>query len=241
MFPYSTGFMTMLQGLYSLIWIAVLMDVLSPTLDLRKLPPWSASEGLVVLTAIFTLALAVGTVMNTVSRNVFRRTKELWASEVLTSRSVRERLDRIGALRPTGGPSLAEVHAADGRERVRTAGEFVHAIEHVLWIRAPHVNQNIEIYRDQYRLARGFILPSLILAIVLPFWEVVPRGHMGGFPLISVQLFFLAVFFAGTSMYAFRERSYRYAAARIRAFLTLEREAQRVSETSQDPHLSAIA
>jgi hypothetical protein len=240
MFPYSTGVMTLVHGLYSLLWIAILMDVASPTLDLRDLPEWSASQGLMIITALVTIALAVGSVMNTVSRNVFRRAKDQWAAQVLTSQSVKARLDGAGSLQPTGGPSLEEVGEAEGLDRVRKAGEFVHAIEHVMLIRAPHVNQSIEIYRDQYRLARGFILPSFILAIALPLWDAVPTGHLGNFPLISFQLFFLAVFFTGTSMYAFRERSYRFAAARIRAFLTLDREAQRASQVSR-AHLSAIA
>ncbi len=63
-------------------------------------------------------------------------------------------------------------------------------------------------------------------------------GHIGGFPLISLQLFFLCVLFAGVSMYAFRERSYRYAAARVRSYLALESE-QRAAQ-AEHGHLAAV-
>jgi hypothetical protein len=62
---------------------------------------------------------------------------------------------------------------------------------------------------------------------------------VGSFPLISFQLFFLAVFFAGVSMYAFRERSYRYAAARIRGYLTLAAESRQGARTTAT-HLTAV-
>jgi hypothetical protein len=44
-FPYALGVTTVVQGLYSLLWIVILMDVLSPTLDLRRIPDWSATQG----------------------------------------------------------------------------------------------------------------------------------------------------------------------------------------------------
>jgi hypothetical protein len=115
----------------------------------------------------------------------------------------------------------------------------MHALSYVLQIRAPGLYDSIQVYRDQYRLARGFIVPSLILALVLPFWEPVPAGNVGSFPVVSFQLFFLEVFFAGVAMYAFKERSYRYAAALIRSFLTLEIESRQSAET-QD-HLAAVS
>ncbi len=123
---------------------------------------------------------------------------------------------------------------------MRKAGEFLHAADYALQIRAPHIHRSIQVYRDQYRLARGFVIPSLMLAVVLPFWEPLPRGHVGQFPLISLQLFFLGVFFAGICTYAFKERSHRYAAARIRAFWMLQREAQETSRTA-GRHLSAVS
>ena len=239
-FPYSLGVTTVVQGLYSLLWIAVLMDVLSPTLDLRDLPEWSTSQGLLFACAVGTLTFALGVVMHTLSRNLFRKKKDLWAMDIVLSPSVRQRLGDLGASRPAAGPSLDEVHAAEGFERVRKAGEFMHALDYALMVRAPHVHSSIQVYRDQYRLARGFVLPSVILAFVLPFWDPVPAGHVGNFPLISFQLFFMAVLFAGISMYAFRERSYRYAAARVRSYLTLEVEAQQ-ARRGGGAHLSAVS
>ena len=49
MFPYPLGVLILLQGLYSLLWIVVLMDVLSPTLDLREVPGWSGAQTAMVL------------------------------------------------------------------------------------------------------------------------------------------------------------------------------------------------
>ncbi len=234
MFPYAPGVMTMLQGLYSLLWIVILMDVWSPTLDLRNLPEWTAPQILLLLAASFTITFAVGVVMHTLSRNLFRRSKDRWALEVLTSPTVWERLGDLESPGPTGAPTLEEVHAAKDFQRVRKAGEFMHALDYVILTRAPHLHHSIQLYREQYQLARGFILPSLLFAVVLPFWDPVPAGHVGNFPLISVQLFFLGILFAGVSMYAFKERSFRYAAARIRGFLSLqgdERKASRASST----------
>jgi hypothetical protein len=181
---------------------------------------------------IATITFALGVVMHTLSRNLFRKRRDLWALDLVMSNAVTQRLAEIGSTPPTGAPSLEEVHAAEGFDRVRKAGEFIHAIEYALITRAPHVHRSIQVYRDQYRLARGFILPSIILAFVLPFWEPVPAGHLGNFPLISFQLFFLPVLFAGVTMYAFRERVYRYDAARIRSYLTLELDAQQSERTS---------
>jgi hypothetical protein len=49
-------------------------------------------------------------------------------------------------------------------------------------------------------------------------------GAIGPFPIIRTQLFLLAILAAAVSYVAFRERSYRYAAATILAFATLEGE-----------------
>ena len=240
MFPYPLGIATLVQGLYSLLWIVILMDVISPSLDLRRLPDLSSMQLVLLIGAFVTLSFAVGTVMHAVSRNAFRKRKDDWALTVLTSPNVSERFAALGSPRPSGGPSLGEIADAEGVERVRRAGEFMHAFDHVLLLRAPDLYRSIQVYRDQYRLARGFILPSLVLALALPFWEPVPAGHMGTFPLISFQLFFLAVFFAGVSMYTFRERSLRYAAAKTRGFLTLAMEEQEAVQP-RSGHLSAIS
>jgi hypothetical protein len=239
MFPYSLGVLTLLQGFYSLLWIVILMDVLSPTLDLRRMGSGSDAQGLLMVAGLFIITFTVGVAMHTISRNLFRKIKDQWEMDVLTSAAVRQRLADHHAMRPSGGPSLQDVHDAEGFDRVRKAGEFMHALSYVLQIRAPGLYDSIQVYRDQYRLARGFIVPSLILAVVLPFWQPVPAGNVGSFPVVSFQLFFLEVFFAGVAMYAFKERSYRYAAALIRSYLTIEIETQQSAET-QD-HLAAVS
>ncbi len=238
MFPYSLGVLTIIQGMYSLLWIVILMDVLSPTLDLRDIDQWSSSQALLMVCAMSTLVFAVGIVMHTLSRNLFRRAKDLWCVDILMSQAVSQRIEDLGSCRPVGAPSIEEVHAAEGMDQVRKAGEFMHAIDYTLMSHAPHIHQAIRVYRDQYRLAREFILPSIILAFVLPFWDPIPTGHVGAFPLVSLQFFFLFVLFAGVSMYAFRERSYRYAAARVRSYLTLETE-QRSARAEAGP-LAAV-
>ena len=239
MFPYSLGVLTLLQGLYSLILIVIILDVGSPTLDLRSMGEWNSSHSLPLFAALLCVSFTVGVAMHTLSRNLFRRSKDYWDMAVLTSPAVRQRLGDLGECRPSGGPTLEEVHAAEGFDRIRKAGEFNHAVDYVLQVRAPHLHQAIQVYRDQYRMARGFILPSLGLAIVLPFWDPVPAGHVGQFPLVGVQVFFLCVSFAGVAMYAFKERSYRYAAARLRSFLTLQAEAQQQQHAGQ--HLQAVS
>ena len=223
----------------TLIAIAILMDLGSPTFDLRALPEWSLGQALPLVAALSTVTLAVGAVMHEVSRNAFRKRKDAWATEVLMSPAVKQRLDALDAMQPSGAPTLDEIHAAQGFERIRKAGEFMHALDYLLMIRAPSLHRSIQVYRDQYRLARGFVLPSIALAVVLPFWDPVPLGHVGEFPLISFQLFFLAVFFAGVSLYTFRERSYRYAGARIRGYITLAAESRQSARATVTP-LAAV-
>ena len=125
MFPYSVGVLTMLQGFYSLLWIIILMDISSPTFDLRRLPEWSGAQVGLVLAGLFTTAFAVGLVMHTLSRDLFRRYKDRWAHYVLTSPSITGRLNDLESCRPTGGPALSEVLAAEGAEGGRKAGEFI--------------------------------------------------------------------------------------------------------------------
>jgi hypothetical protein len=240
MFPYPLGVLTLLQGLYSLLWIVILMDVLSPTLDLRDVPGWSGAQTAMFLAALAMTTFAVGVAMHTLSRNLFRKMKDGWDAQVIISPGVKRRLDEGVSYRPSGGPSLDEVLAAEGTDQMRKVGEFLHAVDYVLQIRAPHIHQTIQIYRDQYRLARGFILPSLLLALVLPFWEPLPSGHVGAFPLVNLQLFFLGVFFAGICGYAFKERSHRYAAARLRGFCTLHNEGRETSREAAAPLAAVI-
>jgi hypothetical protein len=193
MFPYSLGVLTLLQGLYSLLWIAILLDWGSPTLDLRLLPDMTTAHVIGVTVVMITIAFPVGVMMHTLSRNLFRKQKDEWALDVLLSPAVIRRFQNIRL--PQG----------------------------LLY-------RTIQVYRDQYQLARGFILSSVVLAICLPFWGPIitlEAGYIGPFPLIGFQLFMLSVLFACVSFLAFRERSYRYIAAQIMAFMTLETKMQK--------------
>ena len=209
---------TLLQGFYSLFWIAVVLDVGSPTLDLRRLPTWSVGEVVVAAVLIFTLAVVIGTMMHTLSRHLFRRQKDEWSTTVLLSPSVMDRYTRLG-LTPTllrlGGTGFRDLAQAKGHERRRRAGDIMHGILYGIMCRAPHVLRTIQIYRDQYRLARGFVVPSAILAFVLPIWEPVAQiqtGVMvGPLNLVAVQFFFLGILLASVAYMTFRERSFRYA------------------------------
>ena len=106
----------------------------------------------------------------------------------------------------------------------------MHAIDYRVMARSPEVYRTIQVYRDQYRLARGFIMPSLVLGILLPLWEPIRTlegaRNLGPLPMIGVQLMLLGVLLAAISFLAFRERAFRHAAARVMSFLTLtvERE-----------------
>ena len=158
MFPYPLGVLTLLQGIYSLLWIVILIDVLSPTFDLREISTWSAAQVGLFAVSLGMITFAVGVVMQTVSRDVFRKMKDQWDTQVLTSPGVMSRLAEDEAYCPSGAPSLEEIDAAEDRAQARKAGEFLHAADYVLQIRAPHIHRSIQIYRDQYRLARGFVL-----------------------------------------------------------------------------------
>ncbi len=229
MSAFSVSAQTLLQGFYSLFWIAVVMDIGSPTLDLRRLPAWSVGEAVVAGVLIFTLAIVIGTMMHTLSRHLFRRQKDEWSTEVLLSSSVMDRYTRLGltpALLELGGTSFEDLAESDGYERRRRAGDIMHGILYGVMSRAPHVYRSIQIYRDQYRLARGFIVPSVILAFALPIWEPVAQiqsGMMvGPLNLVGIQFFFLGILLSSITFMTFRERSYRYAAALTRAFVVIQ-------------------
>jgi hypothetical protein len=229
MFPFSLGVLTILQGLYSLCWFVVLLDIGSPAFDLGNLPDWNAAQLTLVIIAIATMSAVVGVIMHTVSRNVFRRSKDLWAFKVLTSPTVRKRFKATGSLDPgLGGATLADVLDPENPDRVRHAGEFMHAIDYRVMVRSPEVYRTIQVYRDQYRLARGFVVPSLALGLLLPLWEPIRTlegvRHLGPLPLIGVQLLLLGILFAAISFLAFRERAFRHTAARVMSYLTLVAE-----------------
>ena len=103
---------------------------------------------------------------------------------------------------------------------------FMQGVEYQVLVRAPHVFATIQVYREQYRMARGFILPLAVLAFVLPFWAPVAAldgaGSIGPFPIIRSQVFMVGLLASAVSFQAFRERAYRYAAAKTLAWVTIE-------------------
>ena len=227
--PFSLGVTTLIQGVYTLMWLVVLVDVGSPTFNVQGSISWTGMHAVIAVVVLFVASAALGVVMHTVSRAVFHRVKQLWALEVLSSETVQH---RFAPLRPVevfpGGPKYDQILDEQTPDRVRKAGGFLHALEYQVMTRAPDVYRTIQVYRDQYRLARCFILPSAAFATILPFWDPVRAldvaGAIGPFPIIRTQLFLLSVLAAAVSYAAFRERSYRYAAAKVMAYATLEGE-----------------
>ena len=102
---------------------------------------------------------------------------------------------------------------------------FMQGVEYQIMLRAPHVFDTIQVYRQQYRVARGFILPLAVLAFILPFWAPIAgidAGAIGPFPIIRSQTFMVSILASAVSFQAFRERAYRYAAAKALAWVTME-------------------
>jgi hypothetical protein len=106
------------------------------------------------------------------------------------------------------------------------------ALEYQLLSRAPEVWRGIQPCRDQYRLARGFILTSAAFAPILPLWAPVAAldglGAIGPLPIVRTQLFLLSVLASAVCFMAFRERTFRYAAATLLAYATVEGERKKV-------------
>jgi hypothetical protein len=225
--PFTLGITTLVQGIYTLVFFVVLFDVASPTFDLDRFPDWTGIELVIGLVVAFVASVALGVVMHTISRALFHSIKRSWSLRVLTSSTVRRRFAELRNLNEfPGGPKYSDVLDETTPRRERVAGAFTHSIEYRLMTRATGVYRTIQVYREQYRLARGFIIPSAAFAIVLPLWGPVAAldgaGAIGPFPIIRTQLFLLGVLAAAVCFVAFRERSYRYAAAKILAFVTLE-------------------
>lgn len=226
--PFSLGLTTLVHGFYAMVWVALVLDVGSPTFNL-SMPQWGPTEAVVWIALLFTAAAALGVVVHTISRSVFHRTKERWATQVLVSATVQQRLAAFGDVETfPGGPSYAAVLKAEGQDRVRQAGGFLQALEYQLLLRAPEVWRGIQSCRDQYRLARGFILTTAAFAPILPLWAPVQAldsaGAIGPLPIVRTQLFLLGVLGAAVCYIAFRERTFRYAAAMLLAFATVEGE-----------------
>jgi hypothetical protein len=225
--PFSLGVTTLVQGVYALAGVIVLFDVGSPTFNLDGIPTWTGVQLVVAAVVLFTASVALGVVMHTISKGLFHPIKQVWALDVTSSDTVRSRLAALGSVETfPGGPTYNDISEGDKTARIRSAAAFLHAVEYQLLTRAHHVYTTIQVYRDQYRLARGFILPSAAFAILLPLWEPVQAldsaGAIGPFPIIRTQMFLLSILAAAVSFLAFRERSYRYAAAKLLAFATLE-------------------
>ena len=167
--------------------------------------------------------------MHTISRGVFRKVKDRWALQVLASSTTEKRLKALGATETfPGGPRYDDLLNADAGTRPREAGAFLHSIGYQIRARSPHLWDSIQVYRDQYRLARGFIVPSAAFAMVLPLWAPIGSldlaGFIGPFPIIRTQLVLLSILAAAVCYVAFRERTYRYVAATLLAYATLEGE-----------------
>ena len=227
--PFSLGVTTLVQGIYALFGIIVLFDVASPTFNIDGIPEWTGTQTFVAVLTLFMATVALGVVMHTISRGLFHSIKHVWALDVTSSETVRSRLAALGSVAVfPGGPKYSDILEGDKASRIRKAGAFHHAIEYQLMTRAHHVYTTIQVYRDQYRLARGFILPSVALAVLLPLWEPIRAldvsGAIGPFPIIRTQMFLLGMLAALVSFVSFRERSYRYAAAKLMAFATLQGE-----------------
>ena len=225
--PFSLGVTTLVQGLYALVWVVVLCDVWSPTFNLVRFPSWTGIQVATAAVLVFMISAALGVVMHTISRAVFHKRKQEWSLAILTSPTVRKRFAELGPSETLpGAPNYEHILEEEKPEQVRTASAYLHRLEYQVMTRAPEVFNTLQVYRAQYRLARAFILPSAALAVVLPFWDPVRAldgaGAIGPFPIIRTQIFLLSVLAALVSYVAFRERSYRYAAAKIMAFTTIE-------------------
>jgi hypothetical protein len=226
--PFSLGVTTLVHGFYAMVWLALVFDVASPTFNL-SMPQWGPTQAVVWIALLFTASAALGVVAHTISRSVFHGPKERWAMKVLVSPTVQHRFADLGDLQTfPGGPSYAEVLKAEGADRLRKSGAFLQALEWELLTRAPAVWDAVQSRRDQYRLARGFILITAAFAPILPLWDPVraldSQGAIGPFPLIRTQLFLLSVLAAAVCFAAFRERTFRYAAAMLLAYATVEGE-----------------
>ena len=120
----------LVHGFYAMVWVAIVLDVGSPSFNL-SMPQWGATEAVVMIALLLTASVALGVVVQTISRGVFHRTKERWAMDVLLSQTVQQRFSAFGEVETfPGGPTYGEVLKATGQDRVRKAGSFLQAIEH---------------------------------------------------------------------------------------------------------------
>lgn len=227
--PFYLAVTTLIHGLFTSMVLLVLADVASPTFNVEGIPEWAGSQVVFVFVTVLTVSVAVGIVTHTISRRLFHNQKRGWTLDILSSRAVRDRLAALGTLNPfPGGPSYAELSDEEGdtQSRAIKAATFMHGMEYQVMVRAPHVFDTIQMYREQYRMARGFIIPLAILAFALPFWDPVAAldgaGFIGPFPIIRSQAFMMTLLASAVSFVTFRERAYRYATAKALAWVTIE-------------------
>ena len=226
--PFYLAVTTLVHGLLTSMVLLVLADVASPTFNVDAIPAWNGSQAVFAFATLLTVSFALGVVMHTISRGVFHSQKGRWTLAILASDTVRKRLAALGEGQPApGGPSYAELwEGEDTPERVVKAAAFMHSLEYQVMVRAPYVYETIQLYREQYRVARGFIIPLAILAFILPLWAPVAAldgvGSIGPFPIIRSQVFLVSLLASAVSFTAFRERAYRYSSAKAMAWVTLE-------------------
>ena len=227
--PFYLAVTILVPGLFTSMALLVLADVASPTFNVEEIPAWTGSQAAFVFVAVLTVSFALGIVMHTVSRGLLHKQKQQWTLEVLASGAVENRMAVLGTVYPSpGGPTYAELWDEEEgtHNRAWRAAMFMHGVEYQLMVRAPHVFEAIQVYREQYRTARGFILPLAVLAFILPFWAPVVAldgaGSIGPFPIIRSQVFLVSLLASAVSFQAFRERAYRYAAAKALAWVTME-------------------
>ncbi len=227
--PFLMAITTLVHGLSTAMVLLVLADVASPTFNVEEIPAWTGGQSVVVFVTALTASFALGIVMHTISRGLFHKQKQQWTLEVLASGAVEHRLAALGHVYPSpGGPTYAELwgEEEDMPNRLAKAAAFMQGLEYQVMVRAPLVFETIQVYREQYRMARGLILPLAVLAFILPFWAPVAAldgaGSIGPFPIIRSQVFMVSLLASAVSFQAFRERAYRYAAAKVLAWATIE-------------------
>lgn len=221
---------TLIHGLFTTMVLLVLADVWSPTFNIEEIPAWTGGQAVAVFVVVLTVSFALGIVMHTISRGLLHKQKQQWTLDVLASGAMENRLSSVSKIYPSpGGPSYAELwdeEEKDKHDRAWRAAMFMQGVEYQIMVRAPHVFDTIQVYRQQYRMARGFILPLLVLAFILPFWAPVAAldtaGSIGPFPIIRSQMFMVSLLASAVTFQSFRERAYRYAAAKALAWVTLE-------------------
>ena len=225
--PFYLAVTTLVPGVFTSMVLLVLADVASPTFNIEEVPAWTGSRAVFVFVTFLTVSFALGIVLHTISRGLLHKQKQQWTLDVLASGAVENRMASLGDVYPSpGGPIYAELWAEEDEDnRPWRASMFMHGVEYQIMLRAPHVYETIQVYREQYRMARGFILPFAVLAFILPFWAPIAAfdsGSIGPFPIIRSQVFMVSILAAAGSFQSFRERSYRYAAAKALAWVTIE-------------------